>query len=167
VPIKATIENPNGSHHIAAQGGYGGPLSKEELYPVIAFDGVPRVGTARVQYSVDRYLASSGWTNWRLVTRQILDGSNGIGEKTRELLYEAAEPLVAEWLEGDGYAASRQKAVAHTVSRVIAESRYSRDSAARFLADQRNELTAEAAAHFDEALAALEVYDLAMNAATS
>jgi len=121
--ITATIERPNGSHWLATEYGRGGGFSKEELFPVLVLEGVPRIGTVRAKFEVSRYVHSSGWSDWRIYPRASeFEPSNGIGDKTRRAIAEAGEPVIREWLASPEYLASRQNAAAHALQRIIAES---------------------------------------------
>lgn len=117
----ATLETPNRSHWIATEYGSGGPLSKEELYPVLAVEGLPRVGTVTVKMSADRYVSSNGtWGEWRVIVSNI-EPTNGIGDATRKLIREACTPVVLAWLASPAYVEARRATIAETCVRLIRE----------------------------------------------
>ncbi len=158
-----------GSHYLSESRNYGSvPFEKEELHPVVEITGLPRVGTVSAQFSVDTYLAGDRdrltWCPWRIVLRRLAP-SHGVGERTRAMIYKAAEPVIEAWLLTVEYHESRQKAAARAVARQLHESRYSRDGARRFLTLAEADLTLHAVNGFARALDALQAFDEAVEEA--
>lgn len=154
----ARLDKPNGSHHLGTEGRSAyGPFSKEELYPVVVLE-LPRVGEVSVQFSADRYVSSSGWTEWRIYARRF-DPSSGIGDAGHRAAHEAGVPLIREWLNGPDYPAARQQAAAHAAQRLFydAGSRgYALETLGEQLAAMRDELSFDDLDRFEKALALLK-----------
>jgi hypothetical protein len=141
--------------------------TKEELFPALTMT-LPRVGTVRVQFSVDRYVSSfydeetdtteDRWTEWRIYPR-VVAPSRGVGEVTMREIRLAGEVVICEWLDGDGYRESRKTALAHTVKRAILDerlSRYAIEHGRRALRAAQDELRPADVDRFAEALGHLE-----------
>jgi hypothetical protein len=159
----ARIDKPNGSHYFGIEHGR---EAKEELYPVLEIE-LPRVGTVRAQFSVDRYVHSSGWSDWRIYAREVTPG-NGVGDAARAAINEAGKPLILAWLASDEYRHSRARAIAYAVKRGIEYDRptasYSIDNARKTLATFEHELHVSDVQSFTRALDALDVAAAALDA---
>jgi len=166
--MQAKLENPNRSHWISTEYGSGGPLSKEELYPIATVEGVPRAGTVSVELSADRYVAQSYdeatntsspvWTDWRIYVKRV-EPAQGVGPKTIAAISDAVVPVVRAWIASEGYKASRAVAIAYTVRRIITEAtlnEYGLKNARTELERNRAELTPYDADRFGYAIDALE-----------
>lgn len=149
------------SHHITLDWTHGwSPIErapvKEELHPIglAQWNGA----TLRVELSADRYLASSGWTPWRVIVRgarhaEPREGTAGehvadfaqvnVSDTARRALTDALEPLVLEWLKGDEYPPARRRAIGYAFRRELRDTRSSSsvDVLRRMLDQLAHELT--------------------------
>jgi hypothetical protein len=109
----------NRSHWLSMQHGRGGEFSSEELYPHATVTGLPRIaGPVHVETEANRYRHSEGWSEWRIFVRRVTP-QNGIGDATLALIRDAVIPAVEEHLQSDEYKASRQRAAAYALRRLI------------------------------------------------
>lgn len=156
--MEATFVSPDRSHWLAPAHASGGELSKEELYPILEVSNVPRVGTVRASFSVDRYRHSSGWSDWRIIVRD-LEPATGIGPVTREAIREVCYPVIRGWLESGAYTIARRRAAAALVRRIIIDAGprlYRVESARLELERYRSELAPMEADSLSSALDSLE-----------
>ncbi len=148
VAIKSepVLIRPAGSHWLNLETGprrNDEPFSNEELFPILELD-VPRVGLVRAQFEANRYVHSSGWSEWRVYLKDVRlpdaerpelyhlgPDAPGVGPSTRDAIRAACEPLILGWLETDAYLASRQVAAAYAARREIHAPRCYRIDAAR------------------------------------
>jgi hypothetical protein len=114
-------------------------ITKEEFYPVILTEW--RGESVNLECSADRYLHSSGMSEWRIYARagkirsedeagNVTYGRE-ITETARRRLFTELEHLVSEWLEGEEYRAGHRRAVFYALGRLLRD-RYS-DAAIRDL----------------------------------
>lgn len=141
------------------------PFSKEEIYPIVELEA-PRAGLVRAQFSADRYVSSSGWSEWRIYVRDIRTPdpekpelahlgphASGIGDATRAAIDEAGRPLIVEWLASPAYLESRRRAAGHAVRRLFYDaSAYSLDNIGRQLEQIAPELQHETLTRYRRAL---------------
>jgi hypothetical protein len=184
VSIKTTPElvRPAGSHHLSLEQGRAeyGPFSKEELYPILELEA-PRVGFIRAQFSADRYVASNGWSEWRIYLRDVRTpdaerpdlphlgrDAAGIGDATRRAISEACEPLIRAWLATDAYKVSRRRAAARAVANKIgAPAEWAIENGRRLLVAADSSLDPIAVKNLREALEALELARVRVDIATA
>lgn len=169
--MDVTLTKPSRSHYVATEYGRGGSTSKEEIYPTLVIENVPRVaGPVEVTFEVSRFVASSYdektgesspvWTDWQIFLRSIDTNTRGIGDKTRTAIKEAGRPVILEWLASEEYQTSRRRALFHTLHRIITTQSltdYNVRNAREELARHAPELEPADAARIGRALDALEV----------
>lgn len=134
--------------------------TKVEAYFTATFTIRRREVSAK--YIADRYECHGGrWTDWRILRQDPIDG---VGPVLADKVRDMVNPVILEWLNGDGYKAARQTAIAHFVIRELKDSRYGIASAKRAFEQHRSELTfhdqtriAQAVDHLEAAEALLEV----------
>jgi hypothetical protein len=130
IKTRPELVRPAGSHSLTLS--YGrefGPFDREELFPVLELEA-PRVGKVRADFEANRYVHSSGWSEWRIFLRDVrrpdperpaIGGAevSGVGPATRDAIRDACLPLIEEWLEGSEYRASREIAAARALVQKI------------------------------------------------
>jgi hypothetical protein len=147
-----------GNHWLATEHGRGGKLAREELFPELEVTGVPRVGTVAVRFACDRYNSSGGWTDWRILIREVTP-DKGVGDTGRKIIREACEPIIRAWLESPAYLETRQRSAAQMLARIIREdNQYGTDNARAQLARHGAELTPES---LEALTSALDSFDTA------
>jgi hypothetical protein len=132
--VKTTPElvRPAGSHWLEPRRNSGsGPFGREELYPILELE-LARVGKVRATFAVDRYQHSSGWSDWRVVLRDVRTpdperpelvhlgrDAAGVGPAARKAITEACAPIVRAWLETPAYLGSRRREAARVLAREL------------------------------------------------
>lgn len=122
-----------------------GPFDSEESFPRLEMD-VSRAGRVLAEFRVDRYVASSGWTDHRIVLQAVRpvdeDGpryghnATGVGDKARADIRAACEPVIREWLASDEYAEQHRRAAAAAIIREIGAPRsYTLDACDRMIGE--------------------------------
>lgn len=174
--LAPVLVRPAGSHHLEMEThrtSSAEPFTKEELWPILELEA-PRVGLVRVSMSADRYVANypdgDRMGPWRITLRDIRKPDEerpdvphlgaiaaGVGPATRDAIGRACEPIVAAWLETDDYRASRRRAGARAVARLIdAPPDYKTSTAREALARAAGELDELAAQRLEVAINHLE-----------
>jgi hypothetical protein len=119
----ATLRAPlrTGSHFITI--GHDG-IEKEEVW--IYFETSWRNRPAIVEMSADRYVHSSGMSEWRITARDAKEsdptrnGNRGddLTQLARQRLGAQLRPVVEQWLASERYTESRQAAFGHALYRM-------------------------------------------------
>lgn len=85
-----------------------------------------------VSVNADRYVHSSGWSEWRIYAKQAREDvgpAGGLGadltETARHRLNDEFKPFVGEWLQSKAYGPSASRAYVYAVKNVGSRLRYS------------------------------------------
>ena len=150
--VKMTETKP-GSIHVSL--GAGGDVDKIEAY--FGFEAEYLGKCYSVSVTADRYRASNGLTDWRLITRSGYSGPQ-LTDKGRWAAQEAIAADVLAWLHSDAGQREQQRATFEAIRRAIAEERYSVDRPRRFLAMHSTELADADRASLENSLTLLAAF---------
>lgn len=158
---KDPVLQKTGSHHV------GDDLSREEIY--FYFSATWRSQPVSVEVSADRYVHSSGMSDWRVYARAARfydpERNGGRGEPTTETARRALSvlcvPIATEWLGSDEYAASFRRALAQMIMRKFRNDHSPARSVAEALATFRSRLAPDAFEAISETLSAYNAYTAA------
>jgi hypothetical protein len=152
--LDATLEAVR-SHSISARGNWGDFHENEELYPELKVEVGSTIREVRME--ANRYLHSSGWSEWRIYVRET-NPSQGIGEVTRAKIRDACTPIVEAWLESDEYVASRSRAFCWWLKQLIRDENYNLERPERTLFHYREEMNADQRELLTEAITTKRAY---------
>jgi hypothetical protein len=160
-----------GSHSVSTGYNYRDEIEKEECFGY--FSATWRGQPVRLTMNADRYRHSSGMSEWRVYCRDAKviepdDDRNGdwyyhgasVSDTARQRLGEVCQPMMAEWLESDGYVTSRRLAFVRMLKRLASDlAKYNSGSElTRMLDKYRFEISADQFAQLTRAGIAFAAY---------
>lgn len=145
-----------------------GKNQKEEIF--FRFETEWRGEAAFVTVSADKYVHSSGWSEWRIYATEVRKQEWGQyhTDTAKTRMSEVYRPVVEAWLKSDAYTASRQRAFEHLAARVLEDLDHERDipSVYRFIEEHRLEMTEEFVQNLDAAACAFAEFRTAVKKVT-